>query len=357
MNKPFISLIMPNFNNEHVLDLFFSKFIENNTYDNYEFIVTDDGSTDNSLSILKKWQKSNLIKNMTIFAERHKGIISALNKCLYASKGDFIIRLDGDATIETKSFIEKFLEFYYIDPEKIGVITTKVITDQGKLHAIGRNVISPNGLHDRGYIIKRTNGNISAVLDEKLNEYINIPAECDTALGVCTFSDKKTALKIGGFDYRYPLYMEDDDFYLGYRLYNKKCFYLPDIEICHRFSLRGSRKPKDTKIQKLKKFLTNILRTIYICLILNDVPVCVNLKPVKSKNSWKREIWNKDIKVWYKKWGFDCINPDMEYIKDRYKNTELIWNYNKTLKQKGIDIVNKYIQIKSEKYNDNNYTR
>ena len=56
-NSPFISFIMPNYNNEHVLDLFFSKLVENNTYDNYEFVITDDGSTDESLKILKKWKK------------------------------------------------------------------------------------------------------------------------------------------------------------------------------------------------------------------------------------------------------------------------------------------------------------
>lgn len=95
MEKPLISFILPNYNNQHVLDLFFSKFLENNTYDNYEFIITDDGSEDDGLDVLYKWQKSGKIKNMIIFPEKHKGIINALNKCLFNAKGDFIIRCDG----------------------------------------------------------------------------------------------------------------------------------------------------------------------------------------------------------------------------------------------------------------------
>ena len=81
--KPLISFILPNYNNQHVLDLFFEKFVINNTYENYEFIVCDDGSEDDGLELLYKWQNSGKINNMQIIAEPHKGIINALNKCLY----------------------------------------------------------------------------------------------------------------------------------------------------------------------------------------------------------------------------------------------------------------------------------
>ncbi|ELD0294987.1 glycosyltransferase, partial [Campylobacter jejuni] len=255
MNKnPLISFILPNYNNEHVLDLFFEKFIFHNTYDNYEFIIVDDGSEDNSLEVLYKWKNSGKIKNMLIIKEPHLGIINALNKALFLTKGEFIIRCDGDATIETSSFVEKFLEFYYINPEKIGVITSKVIADNGWLHALGRSVISVNGLLDRGKIPTEVIGNrkwdFATSVSKNFESIVNIPAEVDTALGVFTFFDRETAIKIGGFDKNYPLWIEDDDFFLSFRLYNKKCFYLPNIEICHRFSLRGNRNPNAWKRKK-----------------------------------------------------------------------------------------------------------
>ena len=40
------------------------------------------------------------------------------------------------------------------------------------------------------------------------------------------------------------------------------------------------------------------------------------------------------------------FNTDIEYIKKRYKETELLWNYDENLKQEGIDIVNKYLKQK-----------
>lgn len=368
MKKPLVSFILPNYNNQHVLDLFFSKFLENNTYDNYEFIITDDGSEDDGLDVLYKWQKSGKIKNMIIFPEKHKGIINALNKCLFNAKGDFIIRCDGDATIETKSFVEKFLEFYYINPEKIGVITSKVMTDDNNmpLHAIGRSVIQKEGLVDRGKIpneeIEKRIWDFDTKLVDNIDELIDKPAEVDTALGVFTFCDRETALKIGGFDKNYPIWIEDDDFYLSFRLHNKKCFYLPEIEILHRFSLRGDRNPNNWSS---KKKLSNKLKTLiyekkkkdgYIYIYIGRIPIIkyydsgtsrtlylFNLRLLAYKYNWRLNILQHDYKYWKKKWGFDILNPDIEEIKKLYKNTEILWNYDENLKSIGEDIIKKYL--------------
>ncbi|EAK6748940.1 glycosyltransferase family 2 protein, partial [Campylobacter jejuni] len=342
MNKnPLISFILPNYNNEHVLDLFFEKFIFHNTYDNYEFIIVDDGSEDNSLEVLYKWKNSGKIKNMLIIKEPHLGIINALNKALFLTKGEFIIRCDGDATIETSSFVEKFLEFYYINPEKIGVITSKVIADNGWLHALGRSVISVNGLLDRGKIPTEVIGNrkwdFATSVSKNFESIVNIPAEVDTALGVFTFFDRETAIKIGGFDKNYPLWIEDDDFFLSFRLYNKKCFYLPNIEICHRFSLRGNRNPNAWK--RKKTFFTfkwlyrknikgdNTYHKLFNITFLktkidnqNDVKqyYIFNLKVLSLKYiSWRSQILQNNYLYWNQKWGFNCLNPDLNLIKQK----------------------------------------
>ncbi|EIX0915039.1 DUF4422 domain-containing protein, partial [Campylobacter jejuni] len=382
MNKnPLISFILPNYNNEHVLDLFFEKFIFHNTYDNYEFIIVDDGSEDNSLEVLYKWKNSGKIKNMLIIKEPHLGIINALNKALFLTKGEFIIRCDGDATIETSSFVEKFLEFYYINPEKIGVITSKVIADNGWLHALGRSVISVNGLLDRGKIPTEVIGNrkwdFATSVSKNFESIVNIPAEVDTALGVFTFFDRETAIKIGGFDKNYPLWIEDDDFFLSFRLYNKKCFYLPNIEICHRFSLRGNRNPNAWK--RKKTFFTfkwlyrknikgdNTYHKLFNITFLktkidnqNDVKqyYIFNLKVLSLKYiSWRSQILQNNYLYWNQKWGFNCLNPDLNLIKQKYKNTEILWSYDNNSFNIGVDILNKYHNLKNTKNNSNKKTK
>ena len=354
IQNPLVSFILPNYNNEHVLDIFFEKFLENNTYANYEFIVVDDGSEDRGLEVLKRWQRTGKIKNMQIIAEPHKGIINALNKALYAAKGEFIIRCDGDATLESKSPVEKFLAFYNLAPDKIGVITSKVITDSGHLHAIGRSIF-PLGLLNRGAFPKEPIGKRKwdhlVNIDEKLDQYINEPAEVDTALGVFTFCDRKTALKLGGFDKNYPIWIEDDDFYLAFRKYGKKIFYLPTVEICHRFSLRGNRNPA-TWPQKKPKF-----KWLYQKVVKQDKTkyqiLGIPVLKVKERNGhkkyyifgiqvyskkylgWRPTILLHDYKYWEQKWGFDPLNPNIDVVRKKYKGTEILWQYDPQLKRLG----------------------
>lgn len=329
-DSPLVSFILPNYNNEHVLDIFFEKFLKYNTYGNYEFIVTDDGSMDHGLDVLVKWQESGKIRDMVVIKEPHKGIINALNKSLYAAKGDFIIRCDGDATVETPGFVEKFLDFYSVAPEKIGVITSKVIADDGWLQTIGRSVISEQGLRNRGKQptepLHMRQWDYWATIIYDVSDILDEIAEIDTALGVLTFCDRATALKVGGFDRHYPLWIEDDDFYLSFRLHGKKVFYLPDVFACHRFSLRGNRNPATWKTTWYTRFMQ------------------------KRIASWRPRILKHNYAYWRKKWGFDPLNPDMDFILRKYAGTEIVWNYDPKMKAEGERIIRKYKeQFRSKK--------
>lgn len=71
------------------------KSILNQTYSDFEFIICDDCSTDNTYNILKKLSKEDnrikLLKN-----EVNLGLQKSLNKCISASSGDYIARMDDD---------------------------------------------------------------------------------------------------------------------------------------------------------------------------------------------------------------------------------------------------------------------
>lgn len=92
--NPLVSIIFPVFNVEKYLDdSLFSIFMQ--TMDNYEIIAVNDGSTDSSLSILKKWEKK-FNGKLSIINQKNQGIAVARNIGLQYAKGQYIYFFDSD---------------------------------------------------------------------------------------------------------------------------------------------------------------------------------------------------------------------------------------------------------------------
>lgn len=87
-----VSVIMPVYNAENFLTQSIESIL-NQSYKNFEFIIIDDGSLDNSKKIIKNYLSDERIK---FFSFKKKGIVSCLNFGIKISKGDYIARMDAD---------------------------------------------------------------------------------------------------------------------------------------------------------------------------------------------------------------------------------------------------------------------
>ena len=111
MKNPSISIIVPVYN----VELYIEKCIEsvlNQTIDDYELIIINDGSIDNSGLICQEYaKKSNKIK---YFDQKNGGVSLARNIGLENAIGKYICFLDSDDTIENNAVFEllKFIEKY-----------------------------------------------------------------------------------------------------------------------------------------------------------------------------------------------------------------------------------------------------
>lgn len=70
--------------------------IINQTYNDWELIMCDDGSTDNTLAIAKKYVNMYPDKVVLLSNEKNHGLNYTLNRCLSVAKGEYIARMDGD---------------------------------------------------------------------------------------------------------------------------------------------------------------------------------------------------------------------------------------------------------------------
>jgi glycosyltransferase involved in cell wall biosynthesis len=89
-----VSIVMPVYNSEDVLEETMDSIL-NQTFKDFEFIIINDGSTDSSLNILKKYVKSDkrirLINN-----KKNMGFANSLNVGLKAAKGKYIAISNSD---------------------------------------------------------------------------------------------------------------------------------------------------------------------------------------------------------------------------------------------------------------------
>lgn len=103
-----IGILQPVYNAQNSLENSISGIL-NQSYKEYIYVLIDDGSTDNSLKILKKYSYLNNIK---IISKNHSGLPDSLNIGLeyLNNKVDFIARMDSDDTCD-KQRLEKQINF------------------------------------------------------------------------------------------------------------------------------------------------------------------------------------------------------------------------------------------------------
>jgi len=106
MSKALVSVLIPVYNSSKFLDEAVKSIICQ-TYANIEIIITDDGSTDDSLDVIRRY-KDNRIKLIT--HEKNQGLIFTRNEAVAMAQGEYIAFLDSD-DISSPDRIEKQLKF------------------------------------------------------------------------------------------------------------------------------------------------------------------------------------------------------------------------------------------------------
>jgi glycosyltransferase involved in cell wall biosynthesis len=108
MNEnPMISVVMSVYNAEKYLDEAI-KSILSQTYRDFEFIIINDGSTDKSLEIIKKYQDQD--ERIVLISRENKGLIASLNEGIEKARGKYIARMDAD-DISLPTRFEEQVEF------------------------------------------------------------------------------------------------------------------------------------------------------------------------------------------------------------------------------------------------------
>jgi len=125
-DSPTISVLLPVFNAERFLREAIESVLAQ-TYDDFELLVLDDGSTDNSLAILKQFEAKD--DRIRIFSRENKGLVPTLNELILKASGQYLARMDADDTCMPERF-GKQVAFMDAHPDHVVVGTRLLLIDE-----------------------------------------------------------------------------------------------------------------------------------------------------------------------------------------------------------------------------------
>ena len=219
---PHIKILILNWNGKHLLKPCLDS-VTAIDYPNYSVMVIDNGSTDNSVNMVKEnYSEVNLL-----VLEKNYGFARGYNRCFTRLKDEysgFILLLNNDTEVDPdilNSFIQAKVKygdnnlyggkiFYQNNPELIW-------------YAGGNVNLKYLKLSHRG--IRQTDS----------AEYSR-PMQTDYITGCCLFTSMKTINQLNGFDELFNMYGEDVDLCLRAQAEGINCYYWPDAKLWHHVS-------------------------------------------------------------------------------------------------------------------------
>ncbi|MDY3694521.1 MAG: glycosyltransferase family 2 protein [Proteus mirabilis] len=102
---PLVSVVIPAYNAQDYLERAVNSVL-NQSYNNIEIIIINDGSSDNTLNIIEKLSRT--YKEIIFLSHENQGISKTRNRGIEVAKGEYICFLDSDDTYEPEFLLDLF---------------------------------------------------------------------------------------------------------------------------------------------------------------------------------------------------------------------------------------------------------
>lgn len=219
--SPLVSIIVVNFNGRKYL-VNCLKGIFANSYANYEVMVADNGSIDDSVQTVEKNFKNK--KNLQILSlAKNFGPAYARNQAVKKTKGKYLAFLDND-TFPDKNWLQSLIPEMEKD-KTIGACQCKLLL----LREPDKFDYAGDYLSQWGFLVQKVEGG------EKDFGQADQKTEILSAKSAAMVIRKDVFEKIGGFDEDYFIYLEETD--LGWRtwLAGYRVIFIPESRVYHEF--------------------------------------------------------------------------------------------------------------------------
>ena len=145
--KPLVSVIIPNHNYSRYLKDSIQSVL-NQTYRNFELIVVDDGSTDDSINTVMSFGK-----RVKLIAQAQAGVSAARNKGILAAKGELICFLDSDDAWLPRKLELQILKMYDTSAD---LVYSSIYNCNNQLQAVNEQAAVHKGSCHKEYLRRPT---------------------------------------------------------------------------------------------------------------------------------------------------------------------------------------------------------
>jgi len=233
--QPLVSIVVLNWNGAQYIEKLITSLLKQ-SYDNYEILFIDNGSTDNSLDLIQAKFRDNC-KLRILPLKKNYGFAKGNNIGFKVARGKYVIVLNNDTEVPP-NFIEEMVRIAEAD-ETVGAVGCKVQGYDGRIN--GAPVFMKSGF-------------VKGIWEDRLSIY-TAPILCLAPIGCAVLYRKRLIEILGGYDEDYWSDWEDYD--LGWRIviYGYKCVYTPLTYCLHI----GGASYKGQPPSRMRRMVRNML--------------------------------------------------------------------------------------------------
>jgi len=263
-----VSVIVITYNSEkYIIETLNS--VKNQTYNNIELIISDDGSTDNTYILCKQWMENNskrFNRSLLLYSKINTGVPGNCNRGVKAAFGDWVKFIAGDDLLLPNA-IEDAVSFIINCPENIEIFDSKVkIYNETVNYQIGLFDFSKSNFYTKCN---------SANYQFKI--YCNNIYKLRIISTVGVFIKRSLILELNGFNEKYKL-LEDTPFFQKVLKYGVRFYYLDKETVIYRKHENALSVNKSKNGEVLTQF--SIIAQKYIedelyryCTIINKIDI------------------------------------------------------------------------------------
>lgn len=219
--KKLISVIIVTYNCEDFIDNCIKsvlKFLP----EKGEIIIIDNNSTDETAEKIRKYDSNPNVKILE--SGENLGFGKANNKASKLAEGEYLFLLNPDTELIEPVF-NKLIDLYKSWPD-IGLVSPKLVSDEGKVQAVAQNLPTVLGAI-KEYIFGK-----SAAYEQYVptgDSFVKVEAVYAAAVLI----KKDLFLELGGFDDKFFMYYEDVDLCRRLKKIGKSIYYFPGVKVKH----------------------------------------------------------------------------------------------------------------------------